>query len=411
MLKIVNALWDIIFICMCRLKIIFRSTAVKLAFGISILITIIVFSTFLDSAQEKSSIPIGIIDDDNSEASKDILKELKNIDAIYVIEGDYDELKEKLLDAQIYSIIKINEGFSENINDSVKSQLITQYYLKGQSNVAMISDIILSRVIDKICYQACLKEYKSHKDLNLISDDEYKKHMDEIKNKYVSPVTFSCEIINIERNKDISDNISNGIVYRLVLIAIISVLASFIILFSSNAVISDKTYNTALRIRISYAGEISKTIGDLLSLFFSSEIYIIISALILFPKMGLSGCAQYFEMIIGLSVFVFAMSIIFIIVTILIREAVMLQIIGAFLVCAFGIAGSFEMISIVLPKSLTAITDYIANVYLIRIYTGIVTLSDGWPQIKDLTVYTIFLFVIMLVIVQIKKIILKKCHL
>lgn len=363
-----------------RLRIIFKSLYVRIAFVTAIIITLFFVNTFLETAQENTSLMIGIIDNDNSERSKKLIDELALIPAIRVETGKYDELLNELLDTKIYTIIEIKEGFSENINNGIKRDLLKIYYLKGNSNMGIASDIILSKVMDELCYHACYNEFYdiAGEDTDVSFDDIH----DKVYEKYSGSVKFSYDLINVSDDTEITDKVSNKLIYQLVLLGIITILISFIILFASNSLLADNIYNTAIRIRLSKISLISKVAGNILALFTTSQAYLMFSLLLLFKGMGITSLKDVLYVLFVLTLFNLTMVILFYIITCLVNEAVMLQIIGAFIVVACGIFGSFEMISVLVPDRLMKIAAFIPNVYVIKAYVASITgVADNMPVI------------------------------
>ena len=400
---------DILTICSYRLKIIFKSFFVRVAFVIAILVTIGLIGSFAKVADEKTSIPVGVIDSDNSERSKNIVENLKNVPSLYIIEGEYEELEHQLVEGNVYVIIEINKGFEEFLKEGKKDKLLTQYYISGNKNMSLVSDVVLSQVLDDICYFACIRAYHQHDEYDLRSDKEYQEHLRHIYEEYKGSVDFDFEIVNIESNKNVTDNVSNGIIYKLVMVGIITILVSFITLFASNVIISDIRYNTHVRMNISHANCISKAIGDLLALFITSLIYIILSFIILFGKLGLNSFDEVLQMIIGLVLFnVMVCGVFVLLANVVVKEPVMFQIIGAFTVCLMGIFGSFEIIAVLVPDFMKKLANIIPNVYVVRLYNKLCFVEDGIDVLGDMTIFTLVIVFGMLLLVKAKDFIEKR---
>jgi hypothetical protein len=82
---------------------------VRIAFIISIIVTVGLIGSFAQVADEKTSIPVGLIDSDKTERSKSIVDNLKNVPTLYIIEGEYEELEQELVEGNVYVIIEINK--------------------------------------------------------------------------------------------------------------------------------------------------------------------------------------------------------------------------------------------------------------------------------------------------------------
>lgn len=409
--KFILVLNDTLNIFILRMKMIFKSLAVIIAFLISIVITGVLVNSFLEASEEKSSIPIGVIDKDNTQRSQVVIDSLKQLNSVYVFEDDdMETLVRKLTDNDVYVIVQINDGFEKFVKEDTGEKLITVYYAKGNKNMSLISDIILSQVIDEICYNACYKAYTKYDEYELESEEEFREYTDYIYEKYDGLINFDFEILNVEKNKDVTENITNGLLYRLVLIGIITILISFIILFASNAIISDKTYNTDKRIDISPISLFAKNTGDLLALFTTGEIYVIFASLMMFSKLELNSLKHMIVMLITFSIFTLVTSVLFMIITVFIRESVMLQIIGALIVCLCGITGAMEIISVAITKFMRKLANLSPNVFVVRIYNKLIVLSDCKEQFKGFVIFSLIMILLFYIIVFVRNVIRKHLY-
>ena len=367
---LIFTLMDIVNIFILRIKMIFKSLSVIIAFVVSITITVIMINTFLDSSEAKSSIPVGLINSSDSVYANAVVENLYDLKSIYIYEKDFNTLKHMLSTNDVYCIIEINKDFDKCISGNRSKKAMTIYYAKGNKNLNMVSDIVISRIMDEVCYNSCYKAYKTFK-------DDYN--------------LFDLQIVNLDENMEVTDNISNGIMYRLVIIGIITILISFIILFASNSIIADKTFNTSNRIRISSAGFLAKVTADMLALFFTGELYVVFAYFMFVEKLEIESMKNTLLMFITLSLFCLIISVIFVWLTQIIKESVMLQITGAFIVCVSGMLGAMEIISFTLPDSLKKLSTASPNTYVVRVYDAISVLGDGYKNTKLYLIYTLIM--------------------
>lgn len=389
---LIFTLMDIVNIFILRIKMIFKSLSVIIAFVVSITITVIMINTFLDSSEAKSSIPVGLINSSDSVYADAVVENLYDLKSIYIYEKDFNTLKHMLSTNDVYCIIEINKDFDKCISGNRSKKAMTIYYAKGNKNLNMVSDIVISRIMDEVCYNSCYKAYKTFKDdYNLSDEDEYRKYTEEIYEDYGESFSIDLQIVNLDENMEVTNNISNGIMYRLVIIGIITILISFIILFASNSIIADKTFNTSNRIRISSAGFLAKVTADMLALFFTGELYVVFAYFMFVEKLEIESMKNTLLMFITLSLFCLIISVIFVWLTQIIKESVMLQITGAFIVCVSGMLGAMEIISFTLPDSLKKLSTASPNTYVVRVYDAISVLGDGYKNTKLYLIYTLIM--------------------
>ena len=174
---LIFTLMDIVNIFILRIKMIFKSLSVIIAFVVSITITVIMINTFLDSSEAKSSIPVGLINSSDSVYANAVVENLYDLKSIYIYEKDFNTLKHMLSTNDVYCIIEINKDFDKCISGNRSKKAMTIYYAKGNKNLNMVSDIVISRIMDEVCYNSCYKAYKTFKDdYNLSDEDEYRKY-------------------------------------------------------------------------------------------------------------------------------------------------------------------------------------------------------------------------------------------
>ena len=155
---------DIINIVMLRFKLLFSNKILFVTIGLFFLIATLTINTFFIEAKDKSTIPIGIVDRDNSSHSRLMIDNLKNNRLIKVNVYDsnandnfeWNSRKKELINNveknEINALFIIKKGFGENIENRRFEKIIEDYYCSNQKYYQIISDIVLSSILDDVCY-------------------------------------------------------------------------------------------------------------------------------------------------------------------------------------------------------------------------------------------------------------------
>lgn len=348
-----------------RLKIMFRSKSVIISYVVALIITAIISISFFEAAEEKSGIMIGVNDLDNTELSREFVKRLHNNRSLLVVEGDTDELIERLKDNELMSVFVIEKGFSDKVYAGNAEKLMTDYHLNLRSNVSLLSDIVLSEILDEICFVECRNRYHEFADYyDIMTDEEYKKFAEEVYATLDKTFTFDFKVINVTDKAETDSDLDNSIIYKIFNVAIIGVLISFIVLFAANTIIMDKGYKTNLRIYTSMANRYARLIGDTLSLFVVSGSFTAINCLILRKHFGFTLAGDNAKMLFLMMVFTLATDLIFMAMTQLIDEPVALQLIGAYIVAFLGVLATLDLVHIMLPSGIKEFSSYLPNSWL-----------------------------------------------
>lgn len=391
-----------------RLKIMFRSKSVIISYVVALIITAIISVSFFQAAEEKSGIMIGVTDLDNTELSKTFIKRLHNNRSLIVVEGDTDELIERLKDNELMSVFVIEKGFKEKVEAGNARKLMTDYHLNLRSNVSLLSDIVLSEILDEICYVECLNRYHEFADYyEIMNDDEYKEFAEKVYATLDKSFSFDFKVINVTDNVQTDNDLDNSIIYKIFNVGIIGVLISFIVLFAANTIIMDKGYKTNLRIYTSMANRYARLIGDTLSLFVVSGSFTSINCLILRKHFGFSLESDNAKMFLLMMLFTLATDLIFMALTQIIDEPVALQLIGAYIVAFFGVLATLDLVHILLPFGIKEFSCYIPNSWLNTGFDDILMSHSLSHKYHYFLVCTLVLAVLNILIRMLKKEVIK----
>ena len=209
-----------------KIPLLIKTNFKNIASNYLVIISFVVFSFMLafvcsglmQEYYEKSSVSVGIIDDDSSTTSKDFIEKLSKLDGINLQYGTKEELDKKLKDEQIYAYFIINKGFEQSISNHKFNKLVNMVYLGQNQFVATLSDIFTQAMISNIVLSEGERMYQTFpKYENLVYQTDYDEF---IKNEYEhSEESFavSYEFYNVsEKGAEKSAVVRNNLILSLI---------------------------------------------------------------------------------------------------------------------------------------------------------------------------------------------------
>ena len=195
---------DILAIVKLRIKLLCSSKRLIGLFIVFLMLTGLIMNSYDEVAIEKSSIPIGIIDLDNTSMTKDIIKEIDNSEIIRVISGDKEELFNKLQKNEIFSLFIYEKGFTDKVLSLDTDEVIPYYYPSNNMVTKVVSDIVLAGMLDEICYTYCYKSYYKNTKLYTYryTPEQYKEYIYNLYKNEDKTLSFRFNIMDNNTTKD-----------------------------------------------------------------------------------------------------------------------------------------------------------------------------------------------------------------
>lgn len=201
------------------------------------------------ASAERSSVPIGIVDHDRSEMSKQLLAGLKERDSLFLYEKTPDELDQLLREEMIAAWFDIKDGYEEQLRLGHTQGLVTVHYLDSNRLSVIISDIVAGEFMYDVCLS---KSYALYRNLgkygDLISEEDYRSRTGEIRNN--EEFRFGFEIEMISRGEQLNKQPENALLYQQVITGCLGTVLSFLIMALIGAVWDRRQDPRARRQRI-----------------------------------------------------------------------------------------------------------------------------------------------------------------
>lgn len=321
-------------------KLIFRNKGVWISLIIAILLFFLVIQPLAGSVEESSHVPIGIVDYDNTTSSKEFVQRLKKIQVLSLYEQEQASLEEKRAEGLIAAYFVLQKGFSEKILDGDVKEFIELHPGQSKGLANMVADIVAGEVMYDICRAKVLMLYKELLfQYDLPNEIELVKYMDQIKEQKEFQFRFDIEMVDLKSSDNLEYNIENSLIYKQVVIALISILFSFLALFFVCSIMKYNSKEVKDRRQLTHMNKYVILLGDFLAVF------TILGAL----SVATSFCIYYLlqkeqiEVLLylfGVQLLFHAfISILFLMLGKIVRSEQLLQFVGAFFVLILGGAG------------------------------------------------------------------------
>lgn len=110
--------------------------------------------------EEKSTIALGIVDEDETVLSGRLMDHLKENGLFAVSQGELSEELEKLRGGEVKAVLLIKEGYQQKLSEGAPEKVITVYET-GQDGVPLLRDMIAGEMMADVCTAKGYLEYRS----------------------------------------------------------------------------------------------------------------------------------------------------------------------------------------------------------------------------------------------------------
>ncbi len=355
------------------MKLIFHDKMTCIILTFSLLLFLFIINSLSFGAQERSNLPIGLLNLDHSESAEQLVESMKKVSTLYIYEGDMGSLNKLLIEEQIGAFFVIEEGYEKSIQSGQTSELITMYYTKNNENAKIISDIFAGEMLYKINLYKGYNVYKSiQKDTQSFSEQEYMEYAQAQTESTEFDFAFNISLVNVVRNQEIGDNLSNSVIYQQIIWGILGMLLSFVAMFMAMGIVLDKEMGLDKRIGISFLKTSVIDVSYLSTMITVLSFFSLLLCLVIGGKIQhftfLKGCSLYLLMLL----FSLVIGLWFIMLGKVIRQAGKYQIIGAVSILIFGFLGFCNIIEGFVSNNLLNISKITPNNWFIQGFTDII---------------------------------------
>jgi hypothetical protein len=250
------------------MKLICKDITTIVVLTASIILFVFMVKAMTTSSVDSSSLPIGIVDCDNTDSSKDLIDGLQKVDTIRIIQKSEKELQALLADEMIYSYFTIENGYEEKLKSGDLKKLITMYYKQNNKSASILSDIVAGEIIyPESLYQGYRYYEKVPFAGKKLSLDEYKSYMNNLL-KSSKDFNFAFHITYEDTDKHIITEkpLSNSVLYNQFIFGILGMLNAFVAMFIVAQTVKEKETGVDIRLKISGFPAFKRDLGILTAL-------------------------------------------------------------------------------------------------------------------------------------------------
>jgi ABC-2 type transport system permease protein len=230
------------------------------------------------------SVPIAVIDQDNSKLSKKVIADIKENPSIYLETIEDDEIEEYISKEKVQAVYIFKKGLEEHIQKGRYEEIISVYTVPGSLTAMGISDIIAGEIIPSIC------EYKViNASENLLPAEERQKIIEGISTrieKYHLEEDFNLPVlvdtrtpkstgVQEEGNKD-TFSMSIGL-------GLIIVFSTIFMLTGCSTIIKERENKVRNRIKTAGVTPLRLLTADILAVTFAGMLITLLQFIMMYP--------------------------------------------------------------------------------------------------------------------------------
>ncbi|MCH4889433.1 ABC transporter permease [Acidaminobacter sp. JC074] len=357
------------------------------------IIFFVFFSLLFTNYDDIDKIPIGLIDQDQSILSEEVVSSLNRNDALKVMSHDLEESEKLLKNNRIEAIFILKDGFSQAIKMTDYEGVIDLVYLDKSNIGPALSDIVASDLMMPISIYKAANQSKKYEASHGYEDMFNKTRI--IGEKLVEESFFQMPIISTLQapNKQINQDINITEVLTVnTTIGYTLVVFSFVILFANGHLMNG--WQSKKRLLIARIKPVEMYLADTLSIVLSAFMIIIVQVLILIIGLKIKDINAVMTIIISLSLHTVFLSQLVILLTCILQSKSRYQGIIAPILFVLGMLGGAFWSTELLSK------DIIKVVSLSPIYHTLTWIKNSFLHISEPNYLYYIYFIIAMIIVS-----------
>lgn len=368
-------------IILLRFKTFFSDKITSLILLITVILFLVIINNLAFHAGDRSSIPIGVLDLDQSNSSKELIESLKKVPSFYVYQEREKELKKKILKNEIKAYFILNSGYEKMIQAGKTDGLIVMNYLEEDESAKVLSDIVAGEMLYRICqyksfnrYNSLGKSIRNAKEaasfvkLNAI---DYLEYADAFLTSPDFDFDFDTKLVQVG-SPDKETEISNSVLYLEAVWGITAILLSFLVMILLLGLVLDKELGVFKRTKVALIKPYLLNLSHFITTFVLITVLALLLCISLFKQIPDFTLAKTIRAFLLTEFYGAVMILWFGLLGKMVNTAGKYQIIGTASIFIFGFLGFLPLISGFLNEEILNITKFIPNCWFINEFTDII---------------------------------------
>lgn len=353
-----------------RLKLFLRDRATVAVFLISAACFLFCMADLNLSAEEKASIPVGLVCLDEGEKAVSLTEELKQASALYVTEGSYEELEERLFDGLLRCIIVIEEDYTKKLQKGNYRNVVSIYHEESDQVASVIGDIVAAGMMYDVCLARGYKAYEKLPEAELAkyTKEEYKAYVGSLLGAEDFDFAFEFRFVeNTAGGQEETKPLENSLFYRQAVAAIAAMLMTLLQLTTMAVLQLERQQGITKRRLLTSMSKGAVFTGNLLA---NTVCSVLLALLFAFSVgVGIKAAEKIFPIFLISLLFSMGMAVVYYILAQCLKSVLAYQIFGAVWLLVSGISGFFYMAEGILVPELPGLIKALPNVVYLDYFT------------------------------------------
>ncbi|MDE7300294.1 MAG: ABC transporter permease [Lachnospiraceae bacterium] len=351
-----------------RLKLFFKDRVTVLVLILSAVFFLFGMEGLNRGAEERASIPVGVLSRDESAEAAALVARLKELPALYVVEGSFEELEKELEDGYVRCILELREDYAERIAAGKCRDLITVHHLEGDNVATVIAGITAGEMM----YGICLAQgYAAYEELpagerEKYTREEYEAYTASLIGGESFDFAFRFRFVD-SAGREQRDSVENSLFYRQATAVMASMLLALVQFTAMAGIQFERQQGISARRRLAKLGYVAETAGNLIA---AAVLSAGMSSIFAWSACSSAGKKEkFFAMLWTTVLFSIIMALVYYFLARAMPELLLFQAAGALLLLAAGACGFLSLVEGVLFDDLPGWIRWVPNSVFLREFT------------------------------------------
>ncbi len=276
-----------------RLKLLLHDKTAVFCYIISMAVMLLIFSGLESVAEDRSAVPIGLINESDSIEATHLENAIKSGKSLYVYDRSLEELEQMLKDGYINSIFIINDDYGEKIRNGISEGLVSVICGKDDKMSVILGNIFAGSMMYDICINKSYNRYVKMENEDKLDKDGFMEYFASFidRPEFVLPIEYTY--VNSATGKADERIITNGMLYRQMIAGMAAMLLCIVAFTSCNGICLE--HETGIRRRKNTATRSlgTSSLTDFLAIYIYTLPLALISGIILGGMEAALICAGY----------------------------------------------------------------------------------------------------------------------
>lgn len=312
-----------------RIKICIKDITACICYLVSAVVVLCLLLGLDSVSEERSAVPIGLINEDESTEADRLCESIMQNDAFYVYEGSRSELREKLLEGYINSLVIIKEDYGLRIRKGNTDELVE--IISGEDNKVsvVVGDIIAGSMLYDICAEKGYRLYLQQEGNAGLSREEYQTYILRTSEQPDFQFGFELEYRDANEGKIEEAAVTNGMIYKQMIAGMFAMLLSLLAFVSCNGICLEYESGTRRRLKNLPNSKAAMNAADYLGIYLYTLPLGLLGGYLLSGLGGMAVAAAYLALLCFVCV----------VLSNLLKKTDAYQLAGAVLIVALGVCG------------------------------------------------------------------------